>query len=288
MDLDLHKPDTRVNGEEMTSINPIKFIEKELSKQVGDFLNKVMGPPAEALGGLLGDQMKSWRASNLERLARKWQRIRKERGLSEAAVKVLPFGDAYRSIEAASTEEDENVQELWARLIAGASDKSRSISVKKVFIDLLKSLGGIDAIVLAILFDSASNLDVVTLTQEAKSRRQIFIEQTEKKLKAVSASEVVSAIQNLIRLRIIGAVIPYGQVFGEMDAKTSIRNHVRKMGPDQTADALINIYEQLNILSGWIHDEALDEMSALEAALYAVDNFSFTHIGFELLSACSE
>jgi hypothetical protein len=65
----------------MTDINPLKFLEKVFSKTVGNFLNKVIGPPAEALGGLLGDQMKSWRASNLDRIARKWERIREERGI---------------------------------------------------------------------------------------------------------------------------------------------------------------------------------------------------------------
>ena len=279
--------ETKASGEGMSNINPLKLLEKMLSKPVGDFLSKVIGPPAETLGGLLGDQMKSWRASNLDRIARKWDRVREERGISEAVVKVLPFGEAYRAIEAVSVEENENVQELWARLIASATDNSRSVSVKKVFIDLLKSLGNIDAVVLEILFDSSSNLPVIATTNEDELRVQDFIKRTEKKLKNVSKQEAVTAVENLIRLRIISIVIPYRQVFGELDENTTIKDHVRLMGHDQTADALINICKHLNTLAGWSHNEGFDEMDALEVVLYAVNSCSFTHIGWELLHACA-
>lgn len=271
----------------MADHNPLGILEKVFSDMVGNFLNKIVGPPAEALGGLLGDQLKSWRASNLDRIARKWERVREERGISEAVSRVLPFGEAYRTIEAVSLEEDENVQEIWAKLIASSTDSTRSVSIKKAFIDLLKSLEGNDAIVLDILFESASTLPVM-ITSKEEAQREGFFKRTEEKLKNLSSEDVFMAIQNLVRLRIISKVIPYGQVFGRMDSNVTIQEHVRTMHPDKTADALISIYEQINILSGWNRDIDFEELSAVEVVSYAVDGYSFTHLGFELLFACTD
>ena len=89
-------------------------------------------------------------------------------------------------------------------------------------------------------------------------------------------------------MRIISLVIPYSQVFGDMDDKTTISDHVKEFNSDQTADALIQIYEQLNILSGWNMGELVHEMSAVEIALHVAQSYSLTQLGFDLLYACSE
>lgn len=280
--------DDLIPQEGMTSINPLKSTVESISKQVGDFLGKIIGPPAEALGGLLSDQMKNFRAANLERIARKWMKIREVRGISEAAIKVLPFGDAYRTVEAASIEENENVQELWAQLIASATDDSRSVKIKKVFIDLLKSLGSIDAIMLDVLFDLNSNVPVMAIYKESESIQQEFVNRTIKKVEHLNSMEILSSVQNLLRLRIISLVIPYRQVFGEMDDKTTINDHVRKFDSDQTADALIQLYEQLNNVSGWNVSESVYEMSSSDVALHVAQSYTLTQLGFDLLNACSE
>ncbi len=68
----------------------------ETKAVVVKFVEKVVGPSADALGGILGDQLKSWRASNLDRIHSKWRAKVTKKGTSEACLEVLPFGDAFR------------------------------------------------------------------------------------------------------------------------------------------------------------------------------------------------
>lgn len=59
------------------------------------FLGKAFGPAVEAAGGLLGNQLGSWRARNLDRLEKFWRKRLEERSFDLLAAKALFFGDAY-------------------------------------------------------------------------------------------------------------------------------------------------------------------------------------------------
>jgi hypothetical protein len=102
----------------------------DLTEAAGDFIGRIVGPPAEQLGGLLADQIGFWRARNLNRLADKWFKEVDKRQIPPERLHSLPFGEAFRALEAASMEEEENVQELWANLLANASDSEQSTRIK--------------------------------------------------------------------------------------------------------------------------------------------------------------
>ena len=59
--------------------------------------------------------MKYWRFKNFVRVLGKIGKIVEQRGLSSEQLKRIPFGDATRMIEAASLEEEDDVQERWVR-----------------------------------------------------------------------------------------------------------------------------------------------------------------------------
>lgn len=257
-----------------------------LTERAGTFLGRVIGPSAEALGGLLGDQLKSWRAANLDRIARKWEKIRFERGIADQAIRSLPFGDAYRAIEAASVEEDTNVQELWAQLIANATDPSQSINIKKAYIDILKSLGSPDAIVLDLFFDHATSVPIMAFDEKHKADVRAFYRRLKRRAGSISSANVFSAVDNLVRLRIIGLVVSYPRVFGEMAGDITIHDYVRRLRKQQTADALIELVDTLNQISGWSGDEAAEDMNSEQALNHALSKYSLTPLGFDLLSAC--
>jgi hypothetical protein len=117
----------------------------ETIKSAGKFIERIVGPASDELAGLLTDQVKFWRARNLNRLASKFEVVVQERGFNEEAARHLPFGTAYLSLERASLEESEIVQELWAKLFANALDPNRDRIISKIHIDVLGSLTELDA-----------------------------------------------------------------------------------------------------------------------------------------------
>ena len=123
-----------------------------LTNRIGNFIGTIISPAAIGLGGLLGDEMKAWRAGNLERIAHKWSRKRKRRGIHPEIIKQLPFRETVAVIDAASKEDDDDVQELWARLIANATNIDAQVEIKKMHIDLIKSLNGLEACILRAIF----------------------------------------------------------------------------------------------------------------------------------------
>lgn len=256
-----------------------------LTEKTGEFLHKVIGPPAEALGGLLGDQLKSWRAANLDQIARKWQKIREERGIAQEAVLEIPFGDAYRTIEAASIEEDPNVQDLWAKLIASATDSSRFVGIKKVYVDILKSLSSNDALLLSIFFDHASSVPVMILDENHKQIVRNFVSRIRERVSDLDNKDIVSSMENLVRLRILSLTVSYPQIFGEIKSKDTIYDHVRKMKKNEIADALVELVDAVNIVAGWANHEAIHEMNAENVVHYGLNYYTLTPLGFDMLGA---
>ena len=257
------------------------------SKLVTHFVERIVGPSADALGGMLQDQLKSFRAQNLERLHKKWKIIREDKGISEAAIKVLPFGDAFRVLEASSMEEDENVQNIWAQLLASATDSKRDVTIEKRFINLLKSLSGNDAIILNIFIDSMITLPPIASSDEEKIIYKDFNSDVGERVKMIKRAQALISIQNLTRLGVISYVATYNDSFGDIPKSLGINEHVRSLDKEQIADSLIEILDIINTVSGWSENRIFDDLHTDEVILTAVDKYELTPFGFDLLKICS-
>lgn len=177
---------------------------KEVASGGRGALRRVFGSALTEFGDMLSDQMKLWRFQNLLRIREKVDRIASDRDVPDALLNALPFGDAMRTIDAASQEDEDDVQELWARLIVRAAT-SESPSINKLHIELLKSLTPADTGLLELLhpglkdrlFYSTKEVDTFTAEMNAKAdaRWRVFSEE-----------ERGVSVQNLLRLRCITAM----------------------------------------------------------------------------------
>lgn len=95
-------------------------VAKESSKS---FLTAVLREPGEALGGLLGDAIRARRYANLIKITARSQERLKAAGLTP---KEVPLSIIHPALEAASLEEDPDLQALWANLLASAADPTSS------------------------------------------------------------------------------------------------------------------------------------------------------------------
>lgn len=123
--------------------------EKLLKSQteVGTFIREIVGDGLIELGGSFHDWTKYFREKNLLIIHDKLEALYIER---EIKGKTIPLASRYAIpiIQNASLEDDDSIQTLWAGLIANSTDPDKSISPKKIYIDILSSLEPLDAKVL--------------------------------------------------------------------------------------------------------------------------------------------
>jgi len=175
---------------------------------VGDFLREVLGTtPADLVGYLGGDWLTVRRAENLERILNKArERLRARNVKPEQAASLslaLPI-----LIDAANENRDE-LQEIWARLLAAAADPARAKSFRLAFIEAAKQMDPLDAFVLQ---DIAKRGGVMTAP----------ISDDLSKSESVSRDEIEVSVANLVKLelahyttmdRVESRIMPFGREF---------------------------------------------------------------------------
>jgi hypothetical protein len=139
---------------ESTSIIPVsdeqaKAIQEALKtlRGLGSFLEKTFGTVPQDLVGLLGgDWLKVRRAENLARILEKARERLRARGVEAPQPASLSL--ALPLLVAAADESRDELQEIWARLLAAAADPNRAQSFRLQFIEAAKKLDPLDAAVL--------------------------------------------------------------------------------------------------------------------------------------------
>jgi hypothetical protein len=112
-----------------------EILKSGLVDKAADLLHKLAGPMAEEFGAILGDKVRVYRVKNLVATMQRTERILRDAGLPPNAVPprlLLPM------IENSSVEDDAALQEMWAGLLATASQQTDSVSPS--FIETLKQL----------------------------------------------------------------------------------------------------------------------------------------------------
>jgi len=249
-----------------------------ITESAGQFIGKVVGPFTDELGGLLGDQMKAWRAANLDRLAQKWEKIREERGLNESVAKTLPFGDAYRTIDSVSKEDDPDIQDLWAQIICNATDTRSDVSMKRMYIDLLEKLSGIEAKILTYMFDRYDD-EKFYVSPDSNSEKNKYV------FEKIDAEEIRLSLQNLHRLGILTPNVTEHEIFDTNTHEEWIRSVDNKNYIEKITSAISNIVLEFTHFSGSpLNDIAIGP----EHKQGLLEGYDLTRIGWDLFHACVE
>jgi hypothetical protein len=260
----------------------------ELVGRAGTFLGGVFGPASQELGHLFGDQMKYWRFKNAVNILEKAQAYVEKRGLKPEQVKALRFGDGLLLLEASSLEEEETVQDLWARLMANAVDPSSPVRPEKMYIDILKSLSGREVVFLNLLAKiEASEKARVSYDQLAALQREIS-DLAATQWRCFPKAERNASIQNLVRLRCVAPrsrplnlhwlfePIADGDIFG---------SGLSAVKPHEVERVLHTLFEQQLIASGVLEYDTEDRGWSVTGVLPEAA-FALTTLGHDLLRAC--
>lgn len=164
-------------------------------------LRRVFGSALTEFGEMLADSVKLWRFRNLLRIREKVDRIVQERDIPEDAFRALPFGESMRTIEAASQEDENDVQELWARLIVKAAEADCP-KINKLHVEILSSLSPADTALLELLYPSVAN-KIFNSGSEIKEFSDQMNKRADEKWRKFSDTDRAISVQNLLRLRCI-------------------------------------------------------------------------------------
>ncbi len=186
---------------------------QELVQAVRDasgYFTDILGDlPKDLLGLLVGDRVK---ARRIERIAILWQRTRKrlrDRGIADPEPPSLKY--AIPILQAAADEENEELQDLWSGLLAAAMDLNRRDAVRQSFIQAVKQMDPVDALVLKAIRDNGG------ATWHSNGRDVIAT------VLKCSADEVLVSFEHLARLDCISFqdstgphIQPYMKSFGTL------------------------------------------------------------------------
>lgn len=82
---------------------------------------------------------------------RRADELLRERGL-QGPSRLIPLNVAVPILEAASLEENDDLQDLWAALFVNAVDADSDVEVKRMFVSILQDVGVLDAEILTAIY----------------------------------------------------------------------------------------------------------------------------------------
>ena len=133
---------------------------QELVKAVRDasgYFTDILGDiPKDLLGLLVGDRVKAKRIERIEMLWRQTRERLGDRGVADPEAPSLKY--AIPILEAAADEENEELEDLWSRLLAAAMDPSRRDAMRQSFIQAVKQMDPMDALVVKAIREAGARL----------------------------------------------------------------------------------------------------------------------------------
>jgi hypothetical protein len=119
----------------------------DATQQLGGFIAKYVAGPLEQGMGIVEDRFKYMRWERQVRLMKRAEQLLREVGL-DAPTRAIPLNLALPLLEAASLEDDDHLQDLWARLLVNAANENSQVTVKRAYIAILEQLTPLDATIL--------------------------------------------------------------------------------------------------------------------------------------------
>lgn len=187
----------------------------DASREFGGFISRYISGSLEQGMGIFEDKLKYMRWERQMRLMQKASDYMASLGV-DAPSKPIPLKFAVPLLEAASLEDDDYLQDLWAKLLVNSSIVGSPVDLNRSYIDILERVSHLEAKILSVIYalpeEEVRNKSILTgnLPDSAE------IEDEENKEEPIQPSEeVLFALANLERLGCISLPTTWGggQIF---------------------------------------------------------------------------
>jgi hypothetical protein len=173
----------------------------EVTQEFGRFISRYTGSSLESAFGIFADKLKYLRWERQVRLMKRANQFLKEQGL-DRPTREIPVKFAVPLFQSSSLEEDDYIQDLWAKLLVNAANNESGVEINRAYIDILERLSPLEAkimnVIYSIPYELMQHRGVATgyLPFSAKE----FPERSEKRDIKDPNEEIILALANLDRL----------------------------------------------------------------------------------------
>lgn len=185
----------------------------DATREAGGFIARYISGPLEQGIGIFEDRLKYVRWKRQVRLMERADEFLRRRGLSNPS-RPVPLKLAIPLLQEGALEDDDELQDQWARLLANAADAESGVEVHRSYIEILSQITPLEARILATIYDipfnEAQHRGIAT-EGLPDSARLIPEEKKEPREVRDPSDEVMLALGNLARL---GCVRPMGTFGG--------------------------------------------------------------------------
>ena len=185
-----------------------KFGTKALgvTEKLASFVAKVFKQPINDAVGIIGDRLRFMRWERQVRIVDRVSEILVQRGVTET--RAVPLKFALPIFENASLEYSNELQDLWAKLLANSMDPNFTEEIRYAYLEIVKSLTPLDVRILHVFYNTLSKMkiDWDNMTNYMVEKEQIC------KDLSISPQDYDVSMYNLFRVQCLGPAIRTGGV----------------------------------------------------------------------------
>lgn len=172
----------------------------DAGREMGGFIARFVSGPLEQCVGIFEDKLKYIRWERQQRLIKRSEEFMQQLGLTNPN-KLIPLKNAIPLLQYATLEEDNNLQDLWARLLVNGTNEATGINIERAFIEILAQISPLEAQILQAIyrlpFEKTRHVGVVT---ENLPEFATVAEKKSKNILNEPSKEVRLALANLARI----------------------------------------------------------------------------------------
>lgn len=124
----------------------------DATREVGRYLARLIRGSLEQAFGILEDRLGYLRWDRRERLLLRAREFSKAHGLPEPT-RAVPLSVLVPLLEAGAAEEDDELQDAWARMLVNAADADHGAEVRRAYVSILADCTRLDVRILATLYN---------------------------------------------------------------------------------------------------------------------------------------
>lgn len=119
----------------------------DAGQKFGGFISRYVAGPIEQGMGIFEDKLKYMRWERQVRLMLRAEQLLQEAGLTRPT-RAIPLKLAVPLLEAASLEDNDFLQDLWARLLVNAANGASHVNLQRAYIAVLEQITPLEAVIL--------------------------------------------------------------------------------------------------------------------------------------------
>lgn len=137
----------------------------DAGREMGGFVSRFISGSLEQAVGIVEDRLRYVRWENQHKLIMRAEAYMSEHGLS-APNKAIPLKNIVPLLEYATLEENDTLQDMWARLLVNGTNESTGVNIERSFIEILAQLSPLEAQILQVVyslpFSSTQHIGIIT------------------------------------------------------------------------------------------------------------------------------